>query len=108
VKFTETFERADHSRGQTEWKGSSSVGKPRKIELPAGAFEALPIESSGWYTEVLANGTRSVGHWSRTVWYSTKLGHPVAIDIEDADRVGKLLRRERVELLHAQTARLAP
>lgn len=108
VLFKETFQRADATKGQTEWKGSTSVGRPRKIDTPAGPFEALPIESSGWYYETLDGGARSSGQWSRTVWYSQKLGHPVAIDIEDADRLGKLLRRERVELMHAQTSRGAP
>ena len=108
VLFKETFQRADATKGQTEWKGSTSVGRPRRIDTPAGPYEALPIESSGWYYETLDGGAKSSGQWSRTVWYSPKLGHPVAIDIEDADRVGKLLRRERVELMHAQTARGAP
>ena len=108
VLFKETFQRADATKGQTEWKGSTTVGRPRRIDTPAGPYEALPIESSGWYHEALDGGARSSGQWSRTVLYSPKLGHPVAIDIEDADRVGKLLRRERVELMHAQTTRGAP
>ncbi|MDP1649414.1 MAG: hypothetical protein Q8M01_14610, partial [Rubrivivax sp.] len=108
LSFKETFQRADRVRGETEWTGSSSVGRARRIDTPAGEFEVLPIRSSGWYHERLANGTRSSGQWSRTVYYSLQLGHPVAIDIEDADRLGKLLRRGRVELMHAQTARGAP
>ena len=106
--FKETFQRADAAKGHTEWKGAASVGRPRKIDTPAGPYEVLPIESSGWYYETLDGGAKSSGQWSRTVWYSPKLGHPVAIEIEDADRVGKLLRRTRVELLHAQTSRGAP
>jgi hypothetical protein len=108
TRFVEKFQRADRVNGQTEWKGSTSVGRPRKIELPAGEFEVLPIETSGWYYETLANGGFSSGKFSRTVWYSPKLGHPVAIDIEDADRLGTLVKRERVELVHAQVARVAP
>ncbi len=108
VLFKETFQRADASRGTTEWKGSTSVGRPRTIDTPAGPYEALPIESSGWYYEALDGGAKTSGKWTRTVWYSPKLGHPVAIDIQDADRVGKLLRRERVELMHAQTSRGTP
>ena len=108
VLFKETFQRADASRGHTEWRGSTTVGRPRKIDTPAGPYEVLPIESSGWYHESMDGGGRTSGQWSRTVWYSTKLGHPVAIDIEDTDRVGKLMRRERVELMHAQTSRGAP
>jgi len=108
VLFKETFQRADASKGTTEWKGSTSVGTPRTIDTPAGPFEALPIESSGWFYETLDGGAKTSGKWSRTVWYSPKLGHPVAIDIQDADRVGKLLRRERVELMHAQTSRGTP
>lgn len=107
VKFSEFFQRADRSRGETEWKGSLSVGRLRKIQLPAGEFEVLPIEGSGWFYEKTVNGALASGQWSRTVWYAPKLGHPVAIDIEDANALGKLLRRERIELTHAQTARSA-
>ncbi len=108
VNFKEIFERADKSRGETQFKGSSSVGRLQKVETPAGEFEALPIETTGWYEEVLANGTRSGGQFERTVWYSPQLGHPVAIDIKDVDRLGKLLKRERVELMHAQQTRNPP
>jgi uncharacterized caspase-like protein len=108
VKFLEKqSSREGRARDQIEWKGSTSVGRLRRIETPAGEFEVLPMESSGWWYRTAANGTQSSGQWSRTVWYSPKLGHPVAIDIEDADRMGKLLKRERVELLHAQSARTA-
>ena len=108
VKFTENFRRPGGASGEIEFKGSSSVGRLRKIETPAGSFEAMPIETSGWYYETLKNGSLTSGQFSRTVWYSPKLKHPVAIDIEDADRLGKLLKRERVELLHAQQAHGAP
>jgi len=108
VDFKEIFERADKTRGETQFKGSSSVGKLRKIETPAGEFEALPIETSGWYHERLVDGTLTSGKFERTVWYSPQLGHPVAIDIKDVDRLGKLLKRERVELTHAQQVRAAP
>ena len=107
VDFKEIFERADKTRGETQFKGSSSVGRLQKIDTPAGGFEALPIETSGWYHETLANGTANSGKFERTVWYSPQLGHPVAIDIKDVDRLGKLLKRERVELTHAQQVRAA-
>ncbi len=105
VDFKEIFERADKTRGETQFKGSSSVGRLQKIETPAGPFDALPIETTGWYHERLANGTLTSGKFERTVWYSPQLGHPVAIDIKDVDRLGKLLKRERVELTHAQQVR---
>lgn len=106
VRFVESFGRGNQVDGQTEWTGSTSVGRARKLQTPAGEFEVLPIESSGWWTRSGANGSAlETGQWRRTVWYSSRLGHPVAIDIQDADRLGKLLKRERIELLHAQTAR---
>ena len=108
VSFTETFTRAGGGRGKTDFKGSSKVGSLRKIETPAGEFDALPIETSGWYYETLLNGALSSGQFSRTVWYAPSIGHPVAIDIQDADRVGKLLKRERIELTHAQQSRGTP
>lgn len=106
LRFTETIQRAGGRSTEVQWKGSTSVGKPQKIDTPAGEFEVLPMESSGWAYEVAAEGLRST-KWSRTVWYSPMLGHPVAIDIQDADGLGKLLKRERVELLHAQASRAA-
>jgi hypothetical protein len=108
IRFTETFQRAGSVRGETEWKGSSRVAAPRRIETPAGEFEVLPIESRGSYVETMADGRRTAGQWSRTVYHSTELGHPVAIDIQDLNRAGRLLRRERVELTHAQTSRDLP
>jgi hypothetical protein len=107
VNYKETYTRPDGSRGEIEWKGNSSVGPARRIETPAGEFDALPIETTGWYHDTAA-GRLTSGQFSRTVWYSPKVGHPVAIDIQDADRVGKLLRRERVELTHAQHSRATP
>ena len=108
VKYLEKFQRADRVAGETEWKGSARVGRLRRLQTPAGEFEVLPVESSGWWYEKLADGTRSSGEWSRTAYYAPRLGHPVAIEIENADHLGKLMKRERIELLQAQTARAAP
>lgn len=108
VKYLEKFQRADRVAGQTEWKGSARVGRLRRLQTPAGEFEVLPVESSGWWYEKLADGTRSSGQWSRTAYYAPRLGHPVAIEIENADHLGKLMKRERIDLLQAQTARAAP
>jgi hypothetical protein len=108
VKYLEKFNRADGTVGQTEWKGSARVGRLRKIDTPAGSFEVLPVESSGWWYEKLGDGTLRSGQWSRTAYYAPKLGHPVAVEIENADRLGRLLKRERIDLLHAQTARAQP
>ena len=108
VLFKEFVQRADNSRAEVEWKGSASVGRLRPIETPAGAFDAVPIESSGWFYETTASGDTRSGKWSRTVWYAPRLGHPVAIDLEDSDRLGKLQRRERLELTHVQSQRHAP
>jgi hypothetical protein len=107
VKYLENFSRANGVNGKAEFRGSSSVGRPRKVKTPAGEFEALPIETDGWMLVTLADGTRNELAFSRTVWYSPKLGHPVQIEIKDTDRAGRLLRRERVELTHAQLHRSA-
>ena len=93
------------TRSSADWAGSAEVGAPRLLELPAGSFEVLPITSSGTVSEALPGGARVQRKWSRTAWYAPKLGQPVAIDSEDFDAGGKLLRRERIELVHAQTAR---
>ena len=108
VKFLEKFQRADQMRGETEWRGGSVVARATTISTPAGSFDVLPIESSGTWSETLANGTRSNGQWSRTVYYSPQLQHPVAIDVRDLDALGRPLRRERIQLLHAQQARSTP
>ena len=108
VKFIEKFQRADQMRGETEWRGGSIVARAMKIDTPAGSFDVLPIESQGTWNETLASGARSTGQWSRTVYYSPKLQHPVAIEVRDLDFLGRLLRRERIQLLHAQQARGTP
>lgn len=106
--FKESFRRADRSQGETEWKGRAQVGKLRSVDTPAGRFDVLPIESSGWSYERPARGAMVSTQWQRTVWYAPKLGHPVAIEIQESNAVGKLLKRERIELTHAQTARGQP
>jgi hypothetical protein len=108
VRFRETLRRGDEVLGRATWEGSAGVGRAQPVHTPAGTFEALPIQSSGWTTRTGAgSGTESVA-FSRTVWFAPKLGQPVAIDIVDRDRSGRLLRQERIELRHAQTARHAP
>jgi hypothetical protein len=108
LRFVERFERPGVGRGEALWTGSASVGRLRTVELPAGRFEVLPIESSGWVAERVGNGPTVSRRWERTVWYAPRLGHPVAIDLEESDHMGRLLRRERIELLHAQLARWTP
>lgn len=108
LSFKESFQRPGIGSGEADWSGSSSVGRARKLDLESGSFEVLPIESSGWVHERVGAGPRMIRSFSRTVWYAPSLGHPVAIDIQDNDASGRLLRRERVELLHVQSARSAP
>lgn len=105
VRYLEKFQGGSNAPGQVEWRGSARVGKPRQIDTPAGKFEALPVESSGYWTRSLADGTRQIGQWSRTAWYAPKLGRPVLLELENIDGLGKLLLRERIELVQAQTAR---
>jgi hypothetical protein len=108
LNFIEKIQRPGATPGTRTWEGSARVGRAETVRTPAGEFEALPIESSGWFSERLQAGAPATGRWSRTVWYSPKLGRPVAIDIQDLDRAGRMLRRERVELLHAQSQRGTP
>lgn len=108
VEFKEFFQRSD-GRGERRWSGEVEVGRRTQIETPAGRFDVLPMEGEGWYHEILQPGNlrRSV-MWARTVWYSLELGHPVAIDIVERDASSRLLRKERLELLQAQTSRTVP
>jgi hypothetical protein len=107
VRFRETYER-DGVRGQIDWVGTSTVGRAQTVRTPAGAYEAVPIESSGLFSDSPGRGFAREGRWTRTVWYSEQLGHPVAIDLLDRDMAGVILRRERVELLNAQSSRGQP
>lgn len=105
VDFKETFERSD-ARGERHWTGEVEVGRPTRLETAAGRFDVLPMEGEGWYREwSLPQRTRRDVQWERTVWYSPDLGHPVAIDIVERDAANHLLRKERIELVHAQTSR---
>ncbi len=105
--FKETVLRADQSVLQIEWKGSSQVGTLRVVETPAGEFEVLPIKTTGQSTQTAAGAPALAGLFTRTVFYAPKLGVPVLIEIEDNDAQGRPLRRERIELTHAQQARTA-
>ncbi len=107
VAFKETYVRADKTRGQIDWRGNAQVGSQRVLETTAGDFDVLPIKTTGQAVETPAGGQPLTFQFVRTVWYSPKLGVPVAIDIEDNDNTGRPLRRERIELTHAQQARTA-
>ena len=105
LAFSETIERSDGTRVLAQWSGSSEVGALRTLDLPAGRFEVLPVTSRGFVVETNAPGAAAAKRaFTRTAWFAPRLGQPVAIDIEDSDADGKLLRRERIELVHAQTA----
>jgi hypothetical protein len=108
VSFKEYFQRADGSRGSIDWQGQSEVGKPQKVRTPGGEFEALPIETAGRFVETVEGAGSTNGRWRRTVWYSTQLGHPVAIDVHDIDLNGRVFRRQRIELMHAQRPSSTP
>ena len=107
LAFKENYVRADKQRGQIDWRGSSQVGSLRQMETAAGDFDVLPIKSAGQAIDTPVSGPVSKWQFTRTVWYAPKLGMPVVIEIEDNDEAGKPLRRERVELTHAQQARTA-
>jgi hypothetical protein len=105
VDFSETFDQAG-KRGQRHWTGEVEVGDPTLLDTPAGRFRVLPMEGSGWYVQTDAGGRpQGAVKWERTVWYSTDLGHPVAIDMVERDGHRQWLRRERLELMQAQTSR---
>ena len=107
VAFRETLLRADKTQLLIEWRGTSQVGSLRVLETPAGDFEVLPIKTTGQSQQTVAGGASTGGQFTRTVYYAPKLGVPVAIDIEDNDATGRPLKRERLELTHAQQARTA-
>ena len=107
LAYKEIYVRADKQRGQIDWRGTSQVGSLRQMETAAGDFDVLPIKSTGQAVDTPVNGPATRLQFTRTVWYAPKLGMPVVIEIEDNDEAGKPLRRERVELTHAQQARTA-
>ena len=107
VAFKETRVLPDQREVQIEWRGTAQVGSARQIETPAGEFEVLPIKITGQSRQTPATGAPGGGAFTRTVYYAPKLGVPVVIEIEDNDSSGRPLRRERIELMHAQQSRTA-
>lgn len=107
VNHKETYARADNTRGAVEWRGTAQVGSTRQIETQAGDFDVLPIKTTGTAVDTPQGGAPRRLQFTRTVWFAPKLGVPVAIDIEDNDDAGKPVRRERIELTHAQQHRTA-
>lgn len=108
VAFNEVFENRD-GRGERRWEGEVEVGKPTRLTTSAGTFDVLPMEGSGWVREWRTpQRTRRDIKWWRTVWYSPELGHPVAIDILERDAGSRMLRKERLELVHMNTSRSVP
>ena len=104
VNFRETYVRADR-RGTIEWRGNALVGAARQVETLAGVFSVLSIVTKGTAVDTPAGGRAQRTQFARTVWYAPELGMPVAIDIEDKDEAGRVLRRERVELTQVQQSR---
>lgn len=107
VGHKETYARADGAKGIIDWRGTAQVGSQRQIETQAGDFDVLPIKTTGTGVETPEGGAPRKLQFTRTVWFAPKLGVPVAMDIEDNDETGKPVRRERIELTHAQQQRTA-
>jgi hypothetical protein len=105
VQFVENYLRADKSKGRISWRGQAQVGSARVMEVQAGEFEVLPIRITGQGTDTPEGKPPVQMTFTRVVHFAPKLGVPVAIDIEDSDAGGRPLKRERIELTHAQQAR---
>lgn len=105
VQFSESYRRADKAQGRIAWRGQAQVGSPRVLEVQAGEFEVLPIRVTGQGTDTPDGKPARQLLFTRVVYFAPKLGVPVAIDIEDNDAGGRPLKRERVELTHAQQSR---
>ena len=106
--FRETYTRANKTSGQIEWRGRSQVGEAQMLETEAGDFDVLPIKTTGTGVDTPSGGAPVTLSFTRTVGYAPKLGMPVAIEIEHDSADGKALKRERVDLVHAQTSRSTP
>lgn len=105
VQFSESYQRADKSRGRIAWRGQAQVGSARVMEVQAGEFEVLPIRVTGQGTDTPEGKAAVQFMFTRVVYFAPKLGVPVAIDIENNDAGGRPLKRERIELTHAQQSR---
>lgn len=105
VQFVENYLRADKSKGRISWRGQAQVGSARVMEVQAGEFEVLPIRVTGQGTDTPEGKPAVQMLFTRVVYFAPKLGVPVAIDIEDNDAGGRPLKRERIELTHAQQSR---
>jgi len=105
VQFSERYQRADKTRGQISWKGQAQVGNARVLEVQAGEYEVLPIRVTGQGTDTPEGKPARAMTFTRVVYFAPRLGVPVAIDIEDNDAGGRPLKRERIELTHAQQSR---
>jgi hypothetical protein len=105
VQFVENYLRADKSKGRINWSGQAQVGSARVMEVQAGEFEVLPIRITGQATDTPEGKPAVQMLFTRVVYFAPKLGVPVAIDIEDNDAGGRPLKRERIELTHAQQSR---
>jgi hypothetical protein len=105
VQFVENYLRADKSKGRINWRGQAQVGSARVMEVQAGEFEVLPIRITGQATDTPEGKPAVQMLFTRVVYFAPKLGVPVAIDIEDNDAGGRPLKRERIELTHAQQSR---
>lgn len=75
-----------------------SVVSWEKISVPAGTFEALKLQATGYYTvTILGRGTFS-GSTKRTWWFSPEVKRAVKYEYEDS-LAGRLYNREKLELV---------
>ncbi len=110
LAFAEDYREAREAggaQGRIEWRATAQVGTPRLLETPAGEFEVLPIRSTGEGVDSAEGRAPRTLRITRVVYLAPRLGVPVAMDLELDDAEGRALKRERIELTHAQQARTA-
>lgn len=91
-----SYEKLPWSNGQGHSSADCEVVGEEKVSVPAGSFDAVKIECSGFWNRVYG-GTYS-GRQKETVWYAPSVSRLVKSEFHNYDSNGKLDTRELMEL----------
>lgn len=91
------FEKLPWSNGEGHSSGDCEVAAAESITVPAGTFDTLKLECSGYWTRVF--GGTFVGREKTTIWYAPKISWIARLAYTNFNSSGKLDTQELVELV---------
>ena len=92
-----TYERWPWPNGEGHSTASCEVMAAEKVIVPAGSFDAVRVECSGFWNRVFEGTSR--GRQAEVYWYAPKISRQVKYQYRDWDPYGSTYNRVQTELL---------